>query len=61
MKQVHAALRVLICLLLSIAWAKQAPPASPEQALEGAAVTEERLARADAAAVPDDVEADRSR
>jgi hypothetical protein len=56
MKQIHAVLRLLICLLLTVAYAKQPPPASPEHDTGAAAVTDGRLLRADADAVLDDVD-----
>lgn len=57
MKQIHAVLRLLICLLLTIAYAKQPPPASPEYEREPPpSLTGASSGQADADAVPGDVD-----
>lgn len=56
MKQTHAVLRLLICLLLAIAWAKQPPPAFPGHGAGASSVTDGHLLRHDADAVPGDVD-----
>lgn len=55
MKRIHAVLRLLICLLVVLAWAKQPSPVFPDQA-SGAALIEGRLVQADADALLGNVE-----